>query len=120
MDTFGKKKKKKKVKKTTFNLDDLENNLPDSSSGLNESSNIENGDAHGDSNAEVFEILDIKTESIFSEENLFILSIILQEDFSLDMDFSKTKKKKKKKKDLDELVGEELERKQQEVRDEGN
>ncbi|KAK7571933.1 hypothetical protein V9T40_014405 [Parthenolecanium corni] len=91
LDTFGKKKKKKKVKKTTFNLDDLENNLPDSSSSMNESNPIENGDAHGDSNAE--------------------------EDFSLDMDFSKTKKKKKKKKDLDELVGEELEKKQ-DVKDE--
>lgn len=34
------------------------------------------------------------------------------------MDFSKTKKKKKKKKDLDELVGEELERRQ-EIKDEG-
>lgn len=53
LDTFGKKKKKKKVKKTTFNLDDLENNLPDSSSSMNESNPIENGDAHGDSNAEV-------------------------------------------------------------------
>lgn len=46
--------------------------------------------------------------------------LFLQEDFSLDMDFSKTKKKKKKKKDLDELVGEELEKRQQEIRDEGN
>ena len=55
MDTFGKKKKKKKVKKTGFNLDDLENTLPDSSSGVIESNAAENGDAHGDSNAEVRE-----------------------------------------------------------------
>lgn len=42
-----------------------------------------------------------------------------QEDFDLDMDFSKTKKKKKKKKDLDELVGEEVDRKL-DSKDEGN
>lgn len=36
-----------------------------------------------------------------------IEEITVEDDFNLDMDFSKTKKKKKKKKDLDELVAEE-------------
>ncbi len=53
LDSFGKKKKKKKTKKTTFNLDDLETNLPDSSSGANDSGIVENGEMHGDSNVEV-------------------------------------------------------------------
>lgn len=44
----------------------------------------------------------------------------LQEDFDLDMVFSsKIKKKKKKKKDLDELVGEESDKKL-DSKDEGN
>lgn len=38
----------------------------------------------------------------------------MEDSFDIDMDFSKTKKKKKKKKDLDELVAEEEERRQEE------
>lgn len=83
LDSFGKKKKKKK--KTTFNLDDLDNALPEGGTASSDGFTA-NGEVAGDSNFD-------------------------QEDFDLDMDFSKTKKKKKKKKDLDELVGEEVDRK---------
>lgn len=47
------KKSRKKLKKPTFNFDDLENNLPDASPGANERGIVENGEAHGDSNVEV-------------------------------------------------------------------
>lgn len=50
---FKKKNKKKKLKKTTFNLDELENNLPDSMSGTQDAMGAENGETHGDSNMEV-------------------------------------------------------------------
>lgn len=83
LDSFGKKKKKKK--KTTFNLDELDNALPEGGTASNDGFSVE---------------LQMGTETIAD-----------QEDFDLDMDFSKTKKKKKKKKDLDELVGEEVDRK---------
>lgn len=87
------KKSRKKLKKPTFNFDDLENNLPDASPGANERGIVENGEAHGDSNVE--------------------------DDFTLDMDFSKTKKKKKKKKDLDELVRDDVDKKH-ELKEEEN
>ncbi|XP_065210262.1 eukaryotic translation initiation factor 2 subunit 2 [Planococcus citri] len=83
LDSFGKKKKKKK--KTTFNLDELDNALPEGGTASNDGFSVEPQTG---------------TETIAD-----------QEDFDLDMDFSKTKKKKKKKKDLDELVGEEVDRK---------
>ena len=41
----------------------------------------------------------------------YLLLLVLQDDFDLCMDFSKTKKKNKKKKDIDELVAEEMDKK---------
>ncbi|XP_014275187.1 eukaryotic translation initiation factor 2 subunit 2 [Halyomorpha halys] len=90
--TIKKKKKKKKgnfdidavltdvgdgSEKKTFNLDELENALPD-------------GGGTGKSNA---------PNDVADDAGI--------EEFNLDMDFSKTKKKKKKKKDIDELVADE-------------
>lgn len=83
LENFGKKKKKKK--KQPFNLDEIENSLPEV--GSKEENAIEIGEVGEDAGVE---------------------------DFDLDMDFSKSKKKKKKKKDLDELVGEDEKEKSEE------
>jgi len=77
LDSFGVKKKKKKKKE--FNLDELDNALPDVKNNKEETP-AEAGDVNEDAE---------------------------MKDFDLDMDFSKSKKKKKKKKDIDELVAEE-------------
>lgn len=76
LENLGKKKKKKKP----FNLDDLENNLP--STDTDDKKDDASNDAAGNDGA------------------------IIEDDYGLDLDFSKTKKKRKKKKELDELVSE--------------
>lgn len=76
--------KKKKKKKKPFNFDDLDGALPDKDDGT-------------------------PNDATAQEETGGI-----EDDFNLDMDFSKTKKKKKKKKDLDELVAEEEKEKAEE------
>lgn len=81
MELFGKKKPKKKKSRQPFNLDDLNDALPDGKDGYG-----------GD------------------EENIDPASTVVaeMEDFDLDMDFSKDKKKRKKgKKGLATLIAEE-------------
>ncbi|XP_065216343.1 eukaryotic translation initiation factor 2 subunit 2-like [Planococcus citri] len=90
LDSFGKKEKKKRA---TFNLDELNNALPEGGTMSNDDFTVD---------------LQMGPETIMDRE-----------DFDLDMDFSKMKKKKKKKKDLDELAEEEVER-NLESRDEGS
>lgn len=91
LESFGKKKKKKKK---PFNLEDIENSLPepevdaDAEAAAGEVGAGDDGEAAG-------------------------------EEYDLDVDFSKTKKKKKKKKDLDELVAEKLEADVQENKENG-
>jgi len=76
LESFGKKKKKKKK---PFNLEDLEANLP----------------ADADDN---------KEEAVADGANEDGGNV--EDDYDLDVDFSKTKKKKKKKKELEDLVAE--------------
>lgn len=80
LENFGKKKKKKKK---PFNLDELENNLPVENEEPSDGGAVNEGAAEEAGNAD--------------------------EEYDLDVDFSKTKKKKKKKKDLEDLVAEKLE-----------
>ncbi|XP_049829624.1 eukaryotic translation initiation factor 2 subunit 2 [Schistocerca gregaria] len=77
LENFGKKKKKKKK---TFNLEELDGALPDTTNKTKEEGPME-------------------VEALQEEA-------AVEDTFDLDMDFSKTKKKKKKRKDLDELVAE--------------
>lgn len=104
------------MKKTTFNLDDLDNALSEGGTASNEGL-TENGEFHGDSNIEVCEEnCRTKISALY-----YWWDDLLQEDFNLDMDFSnftKSKKKKKKKKELDELVAEESDRRS-DAKDEG-
>uniref|UniRef100_A0A1B6MCK5 Eukaryotic translation initiation factor 2 subunit 2 n=1 Tax=Graphocephala atropunctata TaxID=36148 RepID=A0A1B6MCK5_9HEMI len=83
LENFGKKKKKKK--KGTFNLEELDGALPDGTASKK----------------------DDTTEGGMDDENA------MEDNFSLEIDFSMTKKKKKKKKDIDELVAEEEKEKEQ-------
>lgn len=88
LENFGKKKKKKKK---AFNLEELDGALPEGSAGG--------------------KVKEESMEGIIDDENA------IEDNFSLEMDFSKTKKKKKKKKDLDELVAEEEKEKEQQDKD---
>ncbi|XP_046675717.1 eukaryotic translation initiation factor 2 subunit 2 isoform X2 [Homalodisca vitripennis] len=83
LENFGKKKKKKK--KAAFNLEELDGALPDGTASKK----------------------DDTTEGVVDDENA------MEDNFSLEIDFSMTKKKKKKKKDIDELVAEEEKEKEQ-------
>jgi len=76
LESFGKKKKKKKK---PFNLEDLEANLPADAEDKKEEA-VADGVGEDGGNVE--------------------------DDYDLDVDFSKTKKKKKKKKELEDLVAE--------------
>uniref|UniRef100_A0A1B6KFB0 Eukaryotic translation initiation factor 2 subunit 2 n=1 Tax=Graphocephala atropunctata TaxID=36148 RepID=A0A1B6KFB0_9HEMI len=89
LENFGKKKKKKK--KGTFNLEELDGALPDGTASKK----------------------DDTTEGGMDDENA------MEDNFSLEIDFSMTKKKKKKKKDIDELVAEEEKEKEQMDKDHG-
>lgn len=79
LENFGKKKKKKKK---PFNLDELENALPTSNETNDLNNTVQDGADEDGGNVD--------------------------EDFNLDVDFSKSKKKKKKKKDLEDLVADKL------------
>lgn len=91
LESFGKKKKKKKK---PFNLEDIENSLPEPE-------------------------VDAEAEAAAAEANAGEDGEAAGEEYDLDVDFSKTKKKKKKKKDLDELVAEKLEADVQENKENG-
>lgn len=87
LENFGKKKKKKKP----FNLDELENNLPEVDDGKDDG-----GDGGADDAGNV------------------------EDELDLEVDFSKTKKKKKKKKELDELVAEKTDAADEGQKENGN
>ncbi|KAK6627330.1 hypothetical protein RUM44_009807 [Polyplax serrata] len=128
-------KKKKKKKKTTFDLDGAhaQTGNEEAPGDLNEKENQEPVDADGDDNLDLeaagkkkkkkkkpfnFEDLDgalpDKDDGTMNEATTQDDAGGIEDDFNLDMDFSKTKKKKKKKKDFDELVAEEEKEKTEE------
>lgn len=83
--------KKKKKKKKPFNMEEIDRALP---------------------TAEFNEEIILESSTVLDEP-------AMDDTFDLDMDFSKTKKKKKKKKDLDELMAE-ADDKREEDKENGN